>query len=51
MNVTYLVFCPNCHSQVPLPDDEPDDPIKVTVCGECGSTFDYDPEDIKTEED
>ena len=45
----YFLLCPVCGAKVPLPDDEFDDPFKVTECAECDACFDYDPEEVQQE--
>ena len=43
----YFITCPFCGAVVPLPDDEPEDPVCVTSCVECDVSFDYDPDDVQ----
>jgi hypothetical protein len=43
---TYRLICPFCGTVVELPDDEPDDPLKVVGCSECVLVFDYGPLDV-----
>jgi hypothetical protein len=45
----YYTACPACGAKVQLPDNEPDDPIKVTECDTCEAVFDYDPDEIETQ--
>ena len=46
------VLCPNCNLPVELPDNaigpKRSDPWNVVRCDECGTTFDYDDDEVQT---
>ena len=50
----FYVICPTCEARVEIPADAvgPDrtDPWNVVQCDECDAGFDYDDEDVFTEE-
>lgn len=49
----YYVHCPNCRSQVEIPEDAVGplrtDLFNVTCCLECGTGFDYEDEEVITD--
>lgn len=50
----FYVICPFCLSRVDIPDNavgrERTDPWNVVGCDECDATFDYDDDDIFTDQ-
>ena len=50
----YYVICPECKSEIEIPPDAvgPDrtDPWNVIGCVDCGITFDYDDEEVITDD-